>query len=125
MNRQLMHDAFTTMQTEIEQAQRLIQQDELIKAEEIYHKMLEQEKDFPPALHGLSVLANKIEEQEVRENLLDRAIQQIKETEDRNQKAVLAIWLTEQAEALIKLDRQDEAKNCIAESERFIKENLS
>jgi len=124
MSRELMQEAFSKMQTETKQAQRLTQQGELIKAEAIYLKMLEQEQNFPPALYGLSELADKIDEQEVREDLLSRAIIEIKQTNDRNQKGVMAIWLTEQAEALMKLNRQNDAKTCIAESERVIKENL-
>ena len=125
MSRELMQEAFSKMQTETKQAQRLTQQGELIKAEAIYLKMLEQEQNFPPALYGLSELADKIDEQEVREDLLKRAIEEVKDTKDRNQKSLIAIWLTEQAEALLKLGRQDDAKVCIAESERIIKENLA
>lgn len=120
-----MQDAFTLMQTEIAQAQRLTQQSELIKAEAIYHQILEQLKNYPPALYGLAELADKIDEQEVREDLLDRAIAEIKNTTDKNQKALLAIWLTEKAEALMKLGRQNDAKKCIAESELMIKQNLA
>ena len=125
MSEQLMQDAFTKMQTEFKQAQRLAQQGELIKAEAIYHEMLEQEQNYPPALYGLAELADKIDEQDVREDLLKRAIEEIKDTKDRNQKSLIAIWLTEQAEALLKLGRQDDAKVCIAESERIIKQNLA
>jgi len=125
MSEQLMQDAFPKMQTEFKQAQRLTQQGELIKAEEIYHEMLEQEQNYPPALYGLAALADKINEQDVREDLLKRAVEEIKDTEDRIQKSLMAIWLTEQAEALMKLGRQDDAKVCIAESERIIKENLA
>ena len=125
MSEQLMQDAFTKMQSEFKQAQRLAQQGELIKAETIYHEMLEQEQNYPPALYGLAELADKIDEQDVREDLLNRAIEEIKDTKDRNQKSLIAIWFTEQAEALLKLGRQDDAKVCIAESERIIKENLA
>ena len=125
MSEQLMQDAFTKMQTEFKRAQRLTQQGELIKAEAIYHEMLEQEQNYPPALYGLAELADKIDEQDVREDLLKRAIEEIKDTKDRNQKSLIAIWLTEQAEALLKLGRQDDAKVCVAESERIIKENLA
>lgn len=120
-----MQEVFTEMQTEISQAQRLVQQGELIKAEGVYLDMLDQEANYPPALYGLSELADKIDDQEVREDLLARAINQIKQTEDRNQKGVLAIWLADQAEALIKLGRKNEAKASIAESERLIKANLA
>jgi len=120
-----MQEAFIKMQTEIKQAQRLIDQGELIKAEEIYHDILQQEKNYSPALYGLSELANKIDEQEVRDDLLNRAIEEIRDTVDRNQKGLIAIWLTERAEALIRLGRQDDAKNCIAESETIIKQNLA
>lgn len=120
-----MQEAFIKMQTEIKQAQRLIDQGELIKAEEIYHDILQQEKNYSPALYGLSELANKIDEQEVRDDLLNRAIEEIRDTVDRNQKGLIAIWLTERAEALIRLGRQDDAKNCIAESEIIIKQNLA
>ena len=125
MSEQLMQDAFTKMQSEFKQAQRLAQQGELIKAETIYHEMLEQEQNYAPALYGLAELADKIDEQDVREDLLKRAIEEIKDTKDRNQKSLIAIWLTEQAEALLKLGRQDDAKVCIAESERIIKQNLA
>jgi len=124
MSKELMQEAFLKMQTETKQAQRLTQQGELIKAEAIYLEMLEQEKNFPPALYGLSELADKINDQEVREDLLNRAITEVKPTNDRNQKGIKAIWLTEQAEALMKLNRQDDANACIAESKRIIKENL-
>lgn len=120
-----MREVFTKMQTEISQAERLVQQGELIKAEEIYLDILDQDENYPPALYGLSELADKIDDQEVREDLLARAIAQIKQTEDRNQKGLLAIWLAYQAEALIKLGRQNEAKVSIAESERLIKANLA
>ena len=120
-----MQEAFTKMQTEIKQAQRLTQQDKLIKAEEIYLEMLDQEANYPPALYGLAELAGQINDQEVREDLLRRAIEQIKDTDDRKQKGLLAIWLTELAETLFKQDRQNDAKACIAESERLIKENLA
>ena len=125
MSEQLMQDAFAKMQIEFKQAQRLTQQGELIKAEAIYHEMLEQEQNYPPALYGLAELADKIDEQDVREDLLNRAIEEIKDTKDRNQKSLIAIWLTEKAEALMKLGRQDDARGCIAESERIIKENLA
>ena len=125
MSEQLMQDAFAKMQIEFKQAQRLTQQGELIKAEAIYHEMLEQEQSYPPALYGLAELADKIDEQDVREDLLNRAIEEIKDTKDRNQKSLIAIWLTEQAEALMKLDRQEDARVCIGESERIIKENLA
>jgi len=125
MSEQLMQDAFAKMQIEFKQAQRLTQQGELIKAEAIYHEMLEQEQNYPPALYGLAELADKIDEQDVREDLLNRAIEEIKDTKDRNQKSLIAIWLTEKAEALMKLNRQDDARVCIAESERIIKENLA
>lgn len=124
MSKQLLQDAFPQMQSEIKQAQRLTQQGELIKAEAIYLEILEQQQNFPPALSGLAELADKIDQQDVREDLLARAIEQIKQTTDRNQIGVMAIWLTERAEALIKLERQDDAKACIAESERLINQNL-
>lgn len=124
MSKELMLEAFEKMRTETKQAQRLTQQGELIQAEAIYLKMLEQEKNYPLALYGLSELADKIDEQEVREDLLSRAITEIRQTNDRNQKGVMAIWLTEQAEALMKLNRQNDAKACVAESEKVIKENL-
>ena len=124
MSKQLLQDAFPQMQAEIKQAQRLTQQGELIKAEAIYLEILEQQQNFPPALSGLAELADKIDQQDVREDLLARAIEQIKQTTDRNQIGVMAIWLTERAEALIKLERQDDAKACIAESERLINQNL-
>ncbi len=125
MSRELIQKAFSTMLTEIKQAQRLTDQGELIKAEEIYHDMLNQQANCPPALYGLSELANKIDEQEVREDLLKRAIEELKGATDRNQIGVLAIWLAEQAESLIKVGRQDDAKKCIAESQRLIKQNLA
>jgi len=125
MSRELIQKSFTKMQTEIKQAQRLTDQGELIKAEAIYHNILEQQKNYSPALYGLSELANKIDEQEVRDDLLNRAIEEIKNTEDRNQKGLIAIWLAERAEALIKLGRQTDAKSCIAESEKMIKQNLA
>jgi len=125
MSRELIQKAFTKMLTEIKQANRLTDQGELIKAEEIYHNMLNQEANYPPALYGLAELANKIDEQEVREDLLKRAIEGLKGATERNQIGVLAIWLAEQAEALIILGRQDDAKNCIAESEKLIKQNLA
>jgi len=125
MSRQLMQEAFSKMQTEIKQAQRLTEQGELIKAEAIYHDILEQEKNYSPALYGLSELANKIDEQEVRDDLLNRAIEEIKQTKDRKQKGLIAIWLSERAEALIKLGRQEDAKKCIHESEKIIKQNLA
>ena len=125
MSRELIHKSFTKMQTEIKQAQRLTDQGELIKAEAIYHNVLEQQKNYSPALYGLSELANKIDEQEVRDDLLNRAIEEIKNTEDRNQKGLIAIWLAERAEALIKLGRQTDAKSCIVESEKMIKQNLA
>jgi dsDNA-binding SOS-regulon protein len=72
----------------------------------------------------LAELAKKIDDKELQEDLLSRAIEQIKQTEDRNQRSVLAIWLTEKAEILMKLGRGNDAKACIAESERVIKQNL-
>jgi len=125
MSKELMQQVFTKMQTEMNTAHRHTQKGELIEAEAIYHKMLEQQENFPPALHGLSDLADKINEQDVREDLLQRAIDQIKGATDRNRKGLIAIWLAERAEALIKLGRQDDAKGCISESERIIKENLA
>jgi len=125
MSKELMQQVFTKMQTEMNTAHRLTQKGELIEAEAIYHEMLEQEENYPPALHGLSDLADKINEQDVREDLLQRAIDQIQGATDRNQKGLIAIWLAERAEALIKLGRQDDAKGCISESEQIIKENLA
>lgn len=125
MSRQLMLDVFAKMQTEIKQAQRLTDQGELIKAEAIYLDVLEREQNYSPALYGLAELANKIDEQEVRDDLLDRAIGELNGSTDRNKKGLVAIWLTERAEAMIKLGRQDDAKQYIAESEKIIKQNLS
>lgn len=120
-----MQDAFPQMQTEIEQAQKLTQQGELILAEKIYHQCLQQQENYPPVLYGLAELAGKIDEPEVKEDLLRRAIAEIYDSEDRNQKGLHAIWLTELAEVLIKQGRQNDAKECIDESKRIIKENLA
>ncbi|MFW5442765.1 MAG: hypothetical protein ACKE51_00460 [Methylococcaceae bacterium] len=125
MSNALLQEAFPEMQTEIKQAQRLTQQGDLIQAEEIYHTVLKQQVNFPPALYGLAGLAEKIDEQEVQEDLLRRAIAQIKDSDDRNKKGLEAIWLTELAEILIKQGRQNDAKQCINESERVIRENLT
>lgn len=124
MSKQLLQEAFSKMRTETEQAEQFIQQGELIKAEEVYLAMLEQEQNYPPALYGLAELANSIEQQDVREDLLRRAIEQLKDTEDRNKKGLVAIWLAELAESLIKQGRQDDARQCINESEKMIKQNL-
>ena len=119
-----MQEAFPEMQTEIKKAQRYTQQGELIKAETIYHELLDQQKNYAPALYGLAELADKINDQEVRGDFLRRAIVEVEDSDDRVRKGLAAIWLTEQAEALIKLNRQNDAKECIAKSERIIKENL-
>ncbi len=125
MSKELMQEAFPGMQKEIGQALRLAQQNELIKAEEIYLSVLEQKESYPPALYGLAELAGKINDHEVQEDLLRRAITAIGETADRNQKGLIAIWYAELAEILIMQSRNDEAKECIAQSEKIIKENLS
>ena len=125
MSKALMQEVFPEMQTEIEQAYQLAQQDELIQAEEIYHDILQQQANYPPALYGLATLADKINDQEVKEDLLRRAIEQIKDSDDRNKKGLEAIWLTELAEALIRQGRQDDAKECIDGSKRIIRENLA
>ncbi len=125
MSKELIQKAFEKMQKEIKQAQSYTQQGELIEAETIYHEILDQEPDYPPALHGLAELADKINDQEVREDLLRRAIDEVNKSEDRNKKGLAAIWLAELAESLIKQNRQDDAMKCIKESEQIIKENLT
>ncbi len=125
MSNELMQEAFNKMQTEIKQAQRYIQQGELIKAEAIYHDMLKLEQNYPPALHGLAELAGKINDLDVREDLLRRAINEIKGSQDRNIKSLAASWLTELAEVLMKQNRQDDARACISESKRIITDNLT
>lgn len=121
---ELINKVFTEFQTELKQAQQCVQQGDLIGAETVYKAILAQAQDYPPALQGLSVLANAIDDQQVREDLLRRAISKIDDLDGRDANGLAAIWLAELAEALILQDKQDEAQQCIDESKRIIEENL-
>ena len=125
MSIELILETFSKMPKQVEKAWQHTQQGELIKAETIYHEILEKQTNYPPALYGLAVLADKINDQLVREELLCEAIDQIKDSNDRNKKSLIASWLTELADSLIKQNRQNEARECINESERLINENLT
>ncbi len=122
---ELILKVFAEQYDDIAKAQQLIWEGDLLAAESLYKKMLDQNPANPPALHGLADLANAIDDQEVRAELLQRAIDSMEGQEDRNSKGVMAIWYSELAEALIKLGQQDEAKICIRASEKIISENLA
>jgi len=92
MNQRLMQEAFPELKIQIEQAAEFIQQEELIIAEALYRDLLEKNENCPVALYGLSELAEKISDQQLREELLRRAIEQIKEIEVDNKKEIIACW---------------------------------
>jgi len=91
MSTQLLQDAFPDIKVSIRQAQELIEQDELDIAEAIYHELLGKDENCPAALYGLSQLANKINDQQLRKELLQAAIVQIEDTEE----SLRQIWQKE------------------------------
>ncbi len=110
---------------QLEQALALAEQGELIRAEALYHQVLEQKPEHPQALYGLAQLAGAIDDQEVMEILLSQAIGQLLDHADAEQKSLAATWLTELAEVLFKLNRPAEAMASLKQCESLIAENLS
>ena len=92
MTKQLMQDAFPEIKITLEQAQLLTQQGGFVIAEAMYHELLDLESDCPPALYGLSQLADKIDDQALRKELLQAALEQIKDADESNKKSLKAIW---------------------------------
>lgn len=87
-----MQDAFPEIKITLEQAQKLTQQGDFVIAEALYHELLDIEPDCPPALYGLSQLADKIDDQALRKELLQTAIEQIKDADEGDKKSLKAIW---------------------------------
>jgi len=113
------------MDTKIKLAKKFIDQGKLLDAEKIYLDILDEEPNFPTALYGLSLLADKINDQVVREDLLQRAIDNVTELNDAQTKSTVAAWLAELSECLLKQNKVSEAKKYILESKKLIEENLN
>lgn len=109
---------------QIQQASLLAEQGDLIGSEALYYKVLEHHPEHPLALYGLAQLAGTIDDQEVKEVLLSQAIEQLIDKTSSEQKSLAATWLTELAEVLFKLNRPEDALNCLKECESLISENL-
>lgn len=97
MTTQLMQDAFPEIKITLEQAQLLIKKGEFIIAEALCHELLDIEPNCPPALYGLSQLADKIDDKKLRKELLQTAIEQLKNEGEDNIKRLKAIWIAELA----------------------------
>lgn len=108
------------VETQIQQALLLAEQDDLIGAEALYHKVLEHKPEHPQALYGLAQLAGVIGDQEVKEVLLSQAIEQLIDQTGRDQQSLAASWLTELAEVLFKLNRPTDAMNCLKKYENLV-----
>jgi tetratricopeptide (TPR) repeat protein len=115
---------FEEVAAQIQQASLLAEQGDLIGAEALYHKVLELRPDHPQALYGLAQLAGAIDDQEVKEILLSQAIEQLVVQIDLGLQNLIAPWLTELAEVLFKLNRPDEAMDCLKQCEELIAESL-
>lgn len=109
----------------IQQALLLTEQGNLIEAEALYHKVLEQKPEHPLALYGLAQLAGAIDDQEVKEILLAQAVEQLADATSPEQKSLAAAWLTELAEVLFRLNRPTDALHCLKQCESLIIENLN
>jgi tetratricopeptide (TPR) repeat protein len=109
---------------QIQRALLLAEQGDLIGAEALYHKVLELQPDHPQALYGLAQLAGAIDDQEVKEILLSQAIEQLVAQADLGLQSLVALWLTELAEVLFKLNRPVEAMDCLEQCEDLIAESL-
>lgn len=106
---------------QIQQALLLVEQGDLIGAEALYHKVLEQKPDDPLALYGLAQLAGVIDDQELKGDLLKQAIeQQLIDERSLTQQSLAATWLTELAEVLFKLNRPTDAMSCLKQYENII-----
>jgi hypothetical protein len=97
MTTQLMQDAFPEIKITLEQAQKLTQKGDFIIAEALYHELLDIEPNCPPALYGLSQLADKIDNKKLRKELLQTAIEQLKNVGGDNIKNLKASWIEELA----------------------------
>lgn len=113
------------MPEQIQRAGVLVQQGELIAAEALYHKLLQEKPGYPLALYGLAQLAGIIDDLEVKEVLLNQAIEQLMVNAKPVQNALAAAWLTELADMLFKLNRANEAQECLKQCERLIIQNLT
>jgi len=109
---------------EIELAVNLTKTGKLVEAEKVYLTVLGKEANYPSALYGLSVLADKINDQEVREDLLRHAINGLAKATDPELKSIAAAWLTELAESLIKQNKTQAAQEAVLRSKKLIEENL-
>lgn len=109
---------------QIQQALVLAEQGELIASETLYHQVLEKKPEHPQALYGLAQLAGAIDDQEVKEVLLNLAIEQLIDQTSPDQQSLAATWLAEHAEVLFKLNRPTDAMNCLGQCESLIGENL-
>ncbi|MDP1774117.1 MAG: hypothetical protein Q8L15_17760 [Methylobacter sp.] len=109
---------------QIQQALLLAEQGDLMGSEALYLEVLEQEPGHPQALYGLAQLAGAIDDQEVKEVLLSQAIEQLVDKTSPEQKSLEALWLTELAEVLFKLNRPTDAMYCLRQCESLIVENL-
>lgn len=110
--------------TQIQQALLLAEQGDLSGSEALYHQVLEQMPGHPLGLYGLAQLAGAIDDLEVKEALLNQAIEQIIDKASTEQKSLAAIWLTELADVLFKLNRPTDALDCLKQCENLIGENL-
>lgn len=127
MNNQseLEHTILETASVDIQKANELMLRGELIEAEALLHKHLAEHSDDPLALYGLSQLAGLINDLEVQEVLLGQAIEQLIDSIEPKQRAMVASWLTQLAEVLFKLNRNSEAQECLAQCEALIDKNFT
>ena len=102
-----------------DQAIKLTNTGKLLEAEKIYLEILAEEKNHPNALYGLSLLADKINDQVVREDLLRRAIDELAD----NKEPRLVVWLAELAECLIKQKKIPAAQE-VAQKSKAIMDSL-
>ncbi len=109
---------------QIQQALVLAGQGDLTGSEALYLEVLEQQAEHPLALYGLAQLAGAIDDLEVKEALLSQAIEQLVDITSPEQKSLAAVWLTELAEVLFKLNRPTDAMHCLRQCESLIAENL-
>jgi tetratricopeptide (TPR) repeat protein len=112
------------MAAQIQQALVLAKQGDLTGSEALYLEVLEQQPEHPLALYGLAQLAGAIDDQEVKEALLSQAIERLIDTTSPEQRSLAAIWLSELAEVLFKLNRPTDAMHCLRQCESLMAENL-
>jgi tetratricopeptide (TPR) repeat protein len=116
------HDIGTMLQHAAEHFQRA----EWLQAEALYHDVLAQEPEQPYAYHGLACLAVAIGDLETAETLLAYALEAlIAAAVSLENRRDIAVWLTERADILFGLGRFQEARDCLADCQRRIQQNLT